>query len=224
MTTRINPYKDIHKGLRKLLLELLQQAGTTDPGDRDRLHELQAQFVRVHDVLDLHSDVEDTLLAPLLDAADVGEQRQQIDSEHHQLHRELNELDEQLAATLAADAAADRLQLFYLHLGHFVGAQLQHMTMEETQIWPLLSRHCDDAAMLQLQARGREMTPPAVMQTLLMAMIPALSASERQLMLKNMHKALTDQAFAKICLLSESVLPEEEWRALKSALDLAVPA
>lgn len=224
MTTRINPYKDIHKGLRRILLELLQQAGTTVAEDETGVRELHLQFVRVLDLLDIHSEIEDSLLAPLIDAAGGEELRQQIDADHDQLHRDITALDDQLRSMQNGGASAEQGLQFYLSLSDFVGAQLQHMAREETLIWPLLHRHCDDEQMLQVQTRARQMMPPAAMQMLLRAMIPALNAAERQLMLGNMQKSLTEQAFAGICALSRSVLPEPEWLALENFLAAAATA
>jgi hypothetical protein len=111
-------------------------------------------------------------------------------------------------------------QAYCLEFSAYVAAQLEHMYIEETQVWPKLSSSCDDVQMLQVQANARQMLPPVVMQTLLKAMIPAMNHKERHLMLNNMQTALPEPAFARISLLAEATLPEQDWLALHRDLGL----
>lgn len=221
MATSINPYKDIHKGIRKLLIDLLQQAGATVPQDEDQVRQLHQQFVRVQDLLDIHREIEDAALAPVINAAGGAEQLSRIEQDHSDLHQELDDLEQQLKAMLENQADTEQGLRFYLDLSRHVAGQLQHMATEEQLIWPLLSHHCHDQQMLEVQAKARQLTPPAAMQVLIKAMIPAINATEREIVLGNMKKGLSEEAFKGVCALSSSVLTDGEWRSLQLHLESA---
>lgn len=218
--TQVNPYKDVHKGIRKLLLDFMQQISQAEFDNEKELDRLRVRQIQVFDLLELHSEIEDTLLAPLIAGCVDAKLLANIDTAHQQLEKEMKALTNSLENISAGVDNTGLGQAYCLEFSAFVAAQLEHMYVEETQVWPQLSRSCDDAQMLQIQAKARQMLPPVVMQTLLKAMIPAMSHRERHLMLSNMQSALPEPAFARISSLAEETLPEKDWLALHRELGL----
>lgn len=214
MATLINPYRDVHKGIRELLVDLLVQCGKTDPGSDIQLQDLQRRFVRVQDLLEFHGQIEDRLLAPIIQACGVGSKLAAIETAHISLHEQAQALHRQLDTLLSEGASADAIQQFYLSLSRFTAQQFQHLADEEIHIWPALRHSCSDEQMTGYLADARSLAPPAVTQAMLAAMISATNASERQYMLASIKKTLSDQAFARVCDLSRSVLSPRDWDEL----------
>lgn len=224
MATQINPYKDVHKGIRKLLLELLMKISQTDFDNEEQLNSLRVRQTQVCDLLEFHSDIEDAVLAPLIKECCAAESLVDIESDHKQLHQHMAVLNKALDAMVPGSGNAAAGQQYYLDFSVYVSAQLQHMYEEETKLWPQLSAHFEDQQMAAFQAQARQMLPPTVIQTLFKAMIAAINSVERRLMLGGMQKSLSEEGFGRICALAQSVLPEEDWLNLRQHLGLGSAA
>jgi len=221
MATLINPYKDVHKGIRKLLNDTLLLMGQTDFNDAEFVTNLRHQVTQLHDLLELHSDIENRLLAPVIYEAGGESEIALIESTHERLDGILTGLISDLENLLPSDDSAARGYQLYVAYSDYVGEQMQHMREEETLIWPIISSQCSDQQMIEFQIQARQMTPPPVMRTLLMAMIAAINPFERKLMLGNMQKVLTAEAFQNICNLAQSVLSKSDWHHLSQQLGFA---
>lgn len=224
MSTNINPYKDVHKGIRKMLLELVLQSGQTDINDTNSLKALHTRFTQVHDLLEIHSEIENKLLSPLIQESGLGDELIQVEGAHQKLHVQMSNLSQQLDDMMGGTSTPGDDQRFYLALSHYVSQQLLHMAEEEEVLWPRLSQHCEDASMVLVQNKAREMMPPATMQILLKAMISAINHTERSRMLSNLKRSLSAEAFSGLCQLTQTVLPTDDWQKITHHLGLNTTA
>lgn len=207
-------YRDVHKGLRKELFDLVMLVGATDFGDREALETVQRRFVRTVDLLEMHSRHEDKHMQPLIEALDkekaarIAEAHVSVDVDVANLLRQVN-----LVKATDEDVAARGRQI-YLQLNHFVAAYLEHIALEEEEVNTLLLKAYDDDFLAALSAKIRSDIPPPAMETFMSCMIPAVNNPERGEILNGMKASAPPEVFEGFCQLAKGVLTDGDWQKL----------
>ena len=173
----IDLYREVHKGLRLALSELVQAAGSLDATDAQCVEAFAALFADVDMMLVIHHQHEDgghlgELIARHLDAELVGS----IHIAHDRSDAMLEELRQAIAALGTAGTDPARL---YDDLVAFVAAYLIHMNVEEQQVMPALRAAVDPDELFAITMEIRTSVPPPEMCVFLRFMLPGMTPEER---------------------------------------------
>lgn len=192
---RPDPYRLVHKGLRRALFRAIERAGATrwdDAVERDAAREEIGRVLAIHH---RHAVQEERFAAPLLRAADPA-LAAEIEREHADTLASIDALRAGLDA--ARDAAGGRA----LHdaLCAWALGSLEHMADEETRVLAALRAAHDDEA---IAAAGRGMVGTLeddALLAFLVDVLPAASAPERAALLDQLRRsrdaALVERAAA----------------------------
>lgn len=179
MQDRPDLFASTHKGIRAMLLHLVQKAGTTDFTDAAVLASLTADAKDIFELLELHSKLEDEYILPLLRgdasgvAATFGEAHGDLDARLHGLLAALVQID------ATAPDAAKQGHRFIVQLSRIAGELLVHMSDEELELNPALwSNTTNEALIGAQQAITRSLAPDQSIR-FLRWMYPALNPRER---------------------------------------------
>ena len=220
MNSRLDLYKEVHKGVRKALFDLAMLAGSTEFNHPESLQRLKDQVNLTYNLLETHAHSEDTYVEPLLRQCD-SEVADKLTTTHSKLENDISQLKRQLDDFASGQAdITSQGQLFYLALTRFIGEYLQHIADEEQILMPLLWKKFDDPTLMEVTTTIRANIPPPVMKNFLSFMIPAMNHQERTLMLTGIKRAAPPEVFDGVCQLSQSVLTVSDW----SRLDATVSA
>lgn len=208
-TTRHDLYAHIHKALRHALGDTLLRLGCLDVDDATDLDATLQQFERLLDLLQAHVEHENEFVHPALEGRQRGASLE-IAVEHDDHFETLAALRADAAALRALPGAAAAHRL-YRRYAAFVAHQLQHMEVEESRHNEVLWAHYSDAELEAVHGRILAHVKPQTMAEVLRWMLPALSPSERALVVQGMPpsaqapvlgsaRALLDApAWAKLC-------------------------
>ncbi|HEX2059371.1 MAG TPA: hemerythrin domain-containing protein [Thermoanaerobaculia bacterium] len=211
---RIDVYRNIHKGIRFMLFELVNQSGRADFTDAAALASLRA---KVHDVFELlasHAHNEDEFIMPL-----VRDAAPKLAEEFAAVHEDQEaQLPGLLALLDSIDASAPDAEAkghaFAVQLSRVAGELLVHMADEELQLNPALWAAKGDAEIHDAEQRLVGSIPPPKMERYLRWMLPAMNPAERASFLG----VLPPPVFAFVRELASKVLTPAEDAALERAL------
>lgn len=215
---RLDLYAGIHKALRLFMHDTLFRVGRLDTDDATELHAVLSQLQSLLDACRSHVAKENTYVHAAIEARRPGGSAR-IAQEHAE-HLEAIAALETEAATLRALPGAAAAQRLYRHLARFIGENLEHMHVEETQHNALLWAQHSDAELLQVHERIVASIPPSEMAALLRWMLPALSPVERAEMLAGMRAGMPPDAFTGVMDLARTHLDDTAWAKLARALGL----
>lgn len=195
MKPRFNLYRDVHKGLRLLLSELVERAGRTDFGSAAELSRLRNEAYTAFDLLKSHARQEDAFFGPLLEQYCPRVARE-LDVDHEDQELKLREL----ACVLTgidpnAQDASSRGHDFCVRLSRVVGELLVHMSEEEQRALPALWQRLSDESLQRVNAALMASITPAERTHWLKWMLRALNRPERVALLSRMRAALPLAAF-----------------------------
>jgi hypothetical protein len=140
MNDRRDVYRNIHKGIRVMLFDLVQKSGRTDFTDAADVARLTADARDTFELLAGHAQKEDEFIMPLL-RAHAPQLAQMFDAEHEDQEARLPILLASLEAIDANESGADRLgHAFVVQLSRFAGELLAHMADEEVELNSALER------------------------------------------------------------------------------------
>jgi hypothetical protein len=217
-SARYNMYRDVHKGLRLLLAELLVSAGRTDFGSQVELERLRVQVQGVFALLKAHAQHEDTYFGPVLEQH-CARVASELEADHEDQEAKLLELACLLTAIDAQRAdAAQRGHQFQLLLASVVGELFVHMSEEERRAMPALWRKLSDRSLQELSARLLANLAAWERPLWLKCMLPALNRPERAALLVRMRAAMPAHAFDALLASARSQLEDEAYDALLSDL------
>jgi hemerythrin superfamily protein len=178
-TERIDVYRNIHKGLRVMLFDLVQQSGRTDFTDAAELEALQTNVRDVFELLESHAHNEDRFIMPL-----VRDAAPELAKEFAAAHDDQEAL---LPALLRALESIDPNQADAEHQGHafavklsrIAGELLVHMADEELELNPALWAKKADSEIGEAEHKLVGSIPPEKMTRYLRWMLPAMNPAER---------------------------------------------
>lgn len=218
MTERHSLYREIHKGLRALLADLVERAGTTDFRDAASLATLKEAVHDGFQLLESHAHHEDTFIGPELERR-LPELARRIGQAHASHEPEIESLVALMDAIEPSrpDAPA-RGHLFVVALSKFAAELNLHMAEEEEIVMPALWSVATDEELQEIEHRLIASIPPDKMTRYLRWMIPAMNTPERVGMLGSMKSGAPAEVFAGVRELARSVLSPADDAALSSGL------
>lgn len=218
MSHRVDPYREVHKGIRAMLGELVRQSGRVDFTDAPALAKFRAGAREIFDMLESHAHHEDTFVMPVV-REHAPRLAEVIEAAHVDQEGQLPELLASLdAIDPFADDAATRGHQFVVRLARLVGELLLHMSDEEEQIMPALWAALTDEEIMAIEQRLVASIPPEKMARFLGWMIPAMNATERVAMLTGAQQGPAE-VFAFIRDVARRSLTPEEDAALERAIN-----
>jgi hypothetical protein len=226
---RMDLYVAIHKALRRYMGDTLVQLGRMDLDDPASRGAALAEVDALLATLRAHLAHENEHVHTAIEARQPGAARHTADD--HAEHLEaISNLEYEVRALRDAGTAqrpAIALRL-YRHLGHFVGENLLHMQVEETQNNALLWSLYSDDELGALHDRLMQSVPPAEMAGLARWFGAALSTAELTLVFEDMQRKAPPEAVDALLGVVRGVLDDTRWarlaRALGRPLEPAFPA
>jgi len=214
-------YREIHKGIRLSMFELVLAAGRLDVADAGAVDGVLASQAALFDLLDLHHHHEHTFVQPLV-VAHAAELAPIVESQHGDVDdgiAHLRGLADRLATASSPrrSVAAHRL---YLDLTELTSLYLAHQLVEESAVMPALRAAVPTEELLALDLAIRASIPPDAMAASLGVMLRAMNVDERCDMAGGMSMA-PPEVFAGFRALAESVLPAGEWAQVTARVGLA---
>jgi hypothetical protein len=219
-------YKDIHKGIRRLLFSITERAGQTDSGDRLARLDLAERVDGMVDFLVAHAHHEDDYVQPSIDAH-LPELAARIDVEHHSLEATMETLrsigfD---ARDASPEVARRRTHQLYLELATFTSSYLLHQDLEERVVMPALEKAVGFEALLAIHGAIVGSHSPEEMAAALTIMLPAMNLDDRTEMLGGMRAAaplevFPLEVFRGVWGLAGTVLVPADHRALATRLGI----
>jgi len=218
MSQRLDLYRNVHKGIRVMLADLVREAGRADFTDPAGLEQLRTHAREVFELLESHAHTEDRFMMPLLATHDSA-----LAKEFAAAHGEQEALLPSLLAGLdlidaAAPDAAERGHTFVLRFSRLAGDLLMHMADEELEINAALWKSMTDEELGQVERELVSSIPPDKMAKYLRYMLPAMNRFERVTFLGH----LPPPVFEFVRALAGEVLTADENARLEQDLGAAV--
>jgi hypothetical protein len=218
MNQRLDLYRNVHKGIRVMLFDIVRESGHTDFTSAPEVARLQEQVAGIFELLESHAHTEDRFMMPLVErlapalAKEFGSAHEEQESLLPGLLADLRSID-----PMSADAEA-RGHQFAVRLSRIAGELLVHMADEELEINPALWSAMSDEELGQVERELVGSIPPEKMARYLRVMLPAMNPGERVTFLGH----LPPPVFAFVRALATEVLSVDEEARLER--DLAVTA
>lgn len=216
-------YRGIHKALRAAMFDTVHRLGTMDLDDAQDLQRTLDQAQQLLGLLGAHVKHENDFVHTAIEARQPGGACQTAEDHHGHLE-DLALLGAELAALRRA-APAERgalAQRVYLQFGRFVGEQLAHMQVEESQNNAALWSLYDDAELEALHGRLLASVAPHDSLQVLGWMARALSLAELAELFGGMRRQAPPEAFHAALGLARGHLDTGRWVRLAGVL--GVPA
>jgi hypothetical protein len=223
-TPRINLYAGIHKALRNFMSDTQGRLSRTDAADHEDLQGALAQVRELLGVMRKHLQHERDFVHPAMHARRPGSaQVAEGDHDHHDWA-----IDKLLAlcdhcGTAVGSARVQHLEHLHLQLSVFIGENLIHMNLEETEHNAVLWACYTDEELHALHERIIAAIPPEEMQATLRWMIPALNPAERAGMLLGMRAGMPAPVFDGVLALARNLVSAREMQKLEAALHAPQP-
>ena len=180
ISERLDLYRNVHKGIRVMLFDLVQKSGRTDFTDRAAVAQLRSEVADIFELLESHAHTEDRHIMPL-----VHEHAPALAREFAEAHVDQEaRLPELLAALDAIDVtspdATRKGHAFVLHLSRIAGELMTHMADEELQLNVALWDALTDAELADVEHRLIANIPPEKLMRYLTWMVPNMNSGEQQ--------------------------------------------
>lgn len=216
---RLDFYTPIHKALRAWMGHVLVKVGTLDADDDEQRALVLAGVEQLLAFMKSHLQHENDFVHTAIEARRPGAARHTADD--HLLHVEaFGNLDDEARAlrdARPAHRAALALRL-YRHLAEFIGENLVHMQVEETQNNALLWELYTDAELEAIHDRLIASVPPDEMAVAVRWMAAALTVPELAGLFADMRAKAPAPAFEAMLDIARTQLDERRWAQLCHAL------
>ncbi len=214
---------DAHKGQRLRFSTISTAAGTLDLGNQEALTSLENDIVAFREHMFLHASHEERFIHPLLSERIPGGANR-LNEDHKDMHRQFDEIvacfGEMKKKPLDFEKLQEVAHELYLAWNRFMAFYLTHINYEEEHAMPELWKLCtyDELASVRGKILGGQ-DPTSMMYSLAM-ILPALSPTERFLVLSQGLKSTPPEMFQGALKIAEHVLSSEDWLSLKRMLKL----
>jgi hypothetical protein len=218
---RADLYVFIHKALRQFMSHVLGRVGSMDLEDADERSAVLGDVESLLGLLRGHLQHENDFFHTAIEARRPGAARHTADD--HLLHVDAigNLEDEARAVRDARPDLRPALALrLYRHLALFVGENLVHMQLEETQNNALLWELYSDDELMALHDRLMAAVPPHEMMLAARWFAAALNPQELALAAGGMQQKAPPAAFAALLDVMRPQLSEQRWAQLARSLGL----
>lgn len=218
---REQPYRLIHKGLRMLLAQAQQQAGTCDVRHADERAALVEAVEQALATCSDHLAHENRFFhEPLRERAPRAVRA--FDTDHQEHLQAIATLRLQLQRVRDAGTDGEALaHALYLQFSRFVADNLQHMAEEETVLTQALWDHFTDAEIRAMEDALRASLSPEENLFYLRWMARGLHGGELGALLAGARAAAPAEVFQQLCGLVMDELPRPRRERLAQALCLA---
>lgn len=203
-TEIVDLYREVHKGLRLALFDLVARAGSLDPSDPAAVASFAQLHADVDMMLDVHHAHEDGEALGALIAAHVPARVvAAVEADHDRFDGDVAEL-----RTMVAELSAGRgdARGLYDSVSAFVAAYLGHMATEESQVMPALRAGSTPDELHAITMAIRTSVPPDQMCVFLRYMLPAMNVDERAGTLGGMKMGAPPEIFEQFWAVAEQCL------------------
>lgn len=219
---RVDLYTPFHKGIRRMLFDLIVTAGRTDFRDEQACAELFAECQRIFGLLREHARIEDEQFHPAIESrapgATAGADREHVVEEEHMAGIEAHL--QRVARAPVEERPGLGLQL-YRAISAFCADYLDHLATEEDELMPLFWQHFTDDELAALRGRVQAGLAAERMGEWLRAVLPAFNLDERAVMLGGIRDYAPAPAFDSAAAVACEVLSTDEWQQLAVRLGIA---
>lgn len=179
MNDRLDLYRNVHKGIRVMLFDIVQKSGRTDFTDPSALAALRTSVADVFELLESHAHTEDAHVMPIVRKAAPA-----LADEFDEAHEDQEARLPGLLAALeridpAAPDAAARGHRIVLQISRIAGELLTHMADEELELNPVIWNNTTEEELHAVEQNLVASIPPEKMGRYLRWMIPAMNPRER---------------------------------------------
>lgn len=222
MTERFDLYAAPHKALRHFMSTIQLELGRLDVSEPDEVRRISADLHQLILMLKNHLHLENTFIHPALSAHSPA-LVSQLEREHEHHKRELEVLREDASAlekSLSEPEPARRAVLRHLHLSlsRFVGENLLHMAVEETELNSLLWETYSDPELGVLYQRIVASESADDLGRTVRWLLPAVSHPERNGLVAGARASMAPETFAFVVDLARAALSPTDFRRLEQAL------
>lgn len=219
MSSRIDLYRDVHKGIRHELSNFVVDLGRAELSDAEVCIAMAERFADLVDLLEAHARHEDQHVTPVLDRL-APSLSDALAREHVAYDARLAVLAESFGALVQAPVArrAALASTLYLDVCEFCSAYLRHLHREEREAMPALWRGLSDPELQRLHDELVGSIPPDEMLRFLRPMLRGMNTTERSEMLLGMRAGAPPEVATAVERLAFDVLSPPEWEALEARL------
>jgi len=216
---RNNLYSGIHKALRAYMSDTLNRTARLDANDAEELSTGLRQIRELLAFMRSHMQHEASFIHTAMNARRAGSaQVTEGDHDHHdwaidKLNALCGHVEEHSGAR-----RQDYLDHLHLQLSVFVGENLVHMNMEETENNAILWAHYTDEELDGIHDALVSTIPQEEMQLAMRWMIPALNPSELAGMMMGMRAGMPPPVFEGMLGFARSLLDQRSAQKLDAAL------
>lgn len=180
MPSRFDLYRNIHKGLRVMLFDLIQKSGRTDYTEPEAVASLIGATQDIFELLESHAHTENTYIMPLLRKI-APQLAWDFDAAHEDQEARLPGLLEALERIdPSSPEAARQGHRFNVQLSRIAGELLTHMADEELELNPALWSQATDETLAEIEHQIVGSIPPDKMMRYLRWMVPSMNPRERE--------------------------------------------
>lgn len=216
---RFDTYGAIHKALRHAMAHTLHGLGALDVNDDPERSAVLDSVAALLALMHSHLQHENDFVHTAIEARQPGGSARTA-ADHLQHQEAITDLEDETRALRHAPPAQRPLlaQRLYRHLAVFVGENLVHMQVEETEgnatLWALYS----DEELIALHDRLVAVIPPAEMAVVARWMGAALSVPELALVFSDMRQKAPPPAYEALLGIASAQLCERRQAQLAHAL------
>jgi hypothetical protein len=216
-----NLYREVHKGIRAVALDLVEQSGRTDFAEQGEIAALRGATQKAFAIFESHAAHETEFITPVLRVC-APALAADSDADHRAQELRLRDLARALEMTAGAGESAPAMgHAFVVGLSRFVGEMLVHMADEEERIMPALRAAFDEDALRRLHEALLASIPPQDRAGVLSWMLPAMNAPERASLIAGLRAGLPIEAFEAVSGVARRALGPLDWDRLEATLALA---
>lgn len=212
---QVDLYREIHKGLRLALFDLISVAGALDTADVGSVEAFTGLFGDVDMMLQTHHTHEDGAALGALIRDHATSVVNVIEEAHETSENRLLEL-RSMVASLAG--GVDNAREIYDAVVTFTADYLGHMDVEEKQVMPLLHASVPGEELMAITMAIRTSVPPPDMCVFLRYMLPAMNLDERTATLGGMKAGAPPEIFNLFWGVAERSLPPSALEAVADRL------
>lgn len=217
-----NMYREVHKGLRLAIFDLVTRVGSADCMDSvcrsntvKSVHELIA-------LLQTHHDHEDRFMQPLI-LTHARSLAPMVEEGHSEIAADLVQIElctDKLEGSTGADAAVVTGVELYGRLNLFTARYLAHMGLEEGAVMTALREATTIEELFTVDMALRSSVAPPTMCQFIAIMMPAMNVDERTNMLGGMKVGAPPEIFELFRSAIESALDPGDYRCIASRIGL----
>jgi hypothetical protein len=216
----LNPYTDIHKGVRMALFQMMIQAGATDFTEPEAAAATQASWDQLKSLLRDHVENERAYVHPLYEAKMPGVARA-LTLDHETQETYLTELETHFSRLMALDNPDERAAMgleFYRGLSLFIAEYLPHLHREEAiyirNLWDL----CTYDELREMLATILNAQSPEELELSGRFLVPASNHQDRLAFMQAAADKLNPPVLEQLQRLGQELLPEHELEKLGRAM------